>query len=393
VVRVSTYPDMVAIGNAYQTLAADKARLTPDLRELATRLVAGLSDERAKVRAIHAWVTHNIRYVAVFLGNGGLVPHAASQVLARRYGDCKDHAILMEALLAAAGIESSGALVNMGDAYTLATVGTIGPTNHVITYVPDLDLYVDSTDPFAEFGALAFEVMDKPTVLTKLHRIGHTPRELASENTETVQVALAVQPDGSLRGRTTTHYTGYEAEESRGARYRAAAEPEDTVVDELLSRFGETGSGSLQHPDPEDLGTAFGWTASFELDPATNVPGPGAMKIPVGLAPGSIALLALAGSIETRTWPYVCQSYTVEESYAITFPDTVTVETIPADVHEDRDAIAYSATYRRDGQTVTVTRRYREQHPSSVCGPEDHAQWRAFRPILQRDLRSQIVYR
>lgn len=45
--------------------------------------------------------------MAVYVGAGGVVPHAAQTVLDNRYGDCKDHVALLEALLGAAGIKST----------------------------------------------------------------------------------------------------------------------------------------------------------------------------------------------------------------------------------------------------------------------------------------------
>jgi hypothetical protein len=49
--------------------------------------------------------------VAIFLGNGGYEPHDAATVLENRYGDCKDHVALLEALLKAKGIASVPVLV------------------------------------------------------------------------------------------------------------------------------------------------------------------------------------------------------------------------------------------------------------------------------------------
>ena len=120
ILYVSTYPDMIAVGKAYADAAAPMAKITDRIQSLADEVTKGLTDDAAKVKALDHWVAKNIRYVAVTLGHGGLIPHPADQVLANRYGDCKDHAILMEALLAAVGIQSSTALVNAGTAYTLA---------------------------------------------------------------------------------------------------------------------------------------------------------------------------------------------------------------------------------------------------------------------------------
>jgi hypothetical protein len=53
----------------------------------------------------------NIRYLGIDVGAGGFVPHDAQSILDNRYY-CKDHVVMLEALPAAAGIDSSPALIN-----------------------------------------------------------------------------------------------------------------------------------------------------------------------------------------------------------------------------------------------------------------------------------------
>src|SRR5208337_646631 len=103
---ISTYRDMVAVGHAYQVASRPMAKTTEAIRAVANEVTQGLTGDAEKVRALDHWMAKNIRYVAVTLGHGGLIPHPADQVLKNRYGDCKDHAILMETLLAAVGIQS-----------------------------------------------------------------------------------------------------------------------------------------------------------------------------------------------------------------------------------------------------------------------------------------------
>ena len=93
-------------------------------------------------------------------------------MLANRYGDCKDHAALLEALLAAAGIDSTGALINSDNAYRLPRVPTLGVFNHVITYVPSLDLYLDSTAESIAAGYLPSSDLGKPVLLTSERQDG-----------------------------------------------------------------------------------------------------------------------------------------------------------------------------------------------------------------------------
>ena len=70
----------------------------------AAALVKGKTDDMAKVKALYDYVSRNIRYVSLSFGLGRIQPHAASEVLANGYGDCKDKNTLLAALLRVAGI-------------------------------------------------------------------------------------------------------------------------------------------------------------------------------------------------------------------------------------------------------------------------------------------------
>jgi len=390
---VSTYPDMIAVGKAYQEAAAPMARVSVRIQLLADEVTKGMTDDTSKVRALDHWVAKNIRYVAVFLGHGGLIPHPADQVLANRYGDCKDHAILMQALLAAAGIESSGALVNSGNAYALATVGTIGPPNHIINYIPRLDIYVDSTDQFAHFGTLSFDVMDKPTVLTALGRLGRTPRMLAEQNVQRATMEMVIQPDGTIEGHTSTTVSGIYESEARAERFYAQSSAEVKVVKGLLSRFNETGSGSLKYGDPLALDTPFAVESTYKLDPVTNFPGPGALMTPVGLSPGMIAGIGANKPVELRIWNYPCRSRIQEDQYHIMFPQFAIIGEMPQGVTYDADGIHYRSTYEKKGTSVYVRRTLELQRGSDVCTAHDYEAWQRYHAVLQRDLRAQVFYR
>ena len=316
-------PDMLALGASYQATAKPKVEVTDAIRTLAAALTADKKDERAKVKALYHWVVRNIRYVAVFLGNGRLVPHSAQDVLSNLYGDCKDHVALFEALLAAVGIESSPALINSGAAYTLPSIGAHGPITHVITYIPSLDLYLDSTAPFAAFGTLPFADMDKPVVLTALGRLGKTPRTRAADEIMRVNIAMKIQSDGSIEGDSAATMSGVAETSSRAGRFNAKNSPEEDIVKELLFRFNETGSGSIESVDPEALEEAYWVKSKFTLDALSNVPGRGAVAVPVGLAPGAIAAVGSNKPFPRRFTPFVCRSRTIEENYTITFPKNV----------------------------------------------------------------------
>jgi hypothetical protein len=338
-------------------------------------------------------VSRNIRYVAVTLGSGGYVPHSADEVLANEYGDCKDHVVLFEALLSAAGIDSVPALINVDSSYTLPKVGSFA-FNHVITYLPSLDLYVDSTAKFAPFGILPFDDTDKPVALTSLGRLGRTPATRADVNVTRTQVSMVIHTNGTIEGTSMATMSGDDEISSRSGRFNDRGYPEDQVVKGFLSRFGETGSGSISHVDPEDIDKPYWIEGRFELDPVSNIPGSGAMRIPVGLAPGWFAgVAANKTTVSRQQHPWPCESQTISESYSIQFPSDVVITSIPDGIAYRDDQIDFQSTYRRVRRQVFVERTLVVQRPSQVCSAEDLEHWRAFHLKLQRDLRSQIFYR
>jgi transglutaminase-like putative cysteine protease len=390
--HISTFKDMVAIGNAYQETAKPKSKVTEDIKQLAIKETSGLTEERAKVKKLYEWVATNIRYVSISLDNGRLVPHDAGDVLKNRYGDCKDHVVLLEALLNAIGISSSPALINLGAAYKLAKVGVIQPLNHVITYIPSLNLYLDSTDQFTPFGLLIFEDMDKPTILTALGKIGRTPRMIASENLSKVNLVMKIDRGGVVHGTSSVSYQGVPEIESRRIRFYEKSRSEQQVVKELLQRFNETGGGVMKFPEPERIDQPYWIQARFFLNPITNIPGRGAMMVPVGMGPGGIAWSG-ADQPLAKDFDYICKSQSHFESYSIEFPKNVTIDGVPRGIRFRNETVSYSSTYTIKERVVEVKRVLQIQHKRSVCGLEENKLWRSFHKVLQKDLRSQIFYK
>jgi hypothetical protein len=117
--RFSTFPSFEAIATSYYESAKPKLTVTPEIERLAQEITAGKQDPRAQAEAIFDWVSRNIRYVAVYFGNGRYVPNDTHTILSRRFGDCKDHAALLAALLAAKGIESEQVLIGVAADYQL----------------------------------------------------------------------------------------------------------------------------------------------------------------------------------------------------------------------------------------------------------------------------------
>jgi len=88
------------------TSKSREVAVTPAIRAKATELTAGLTGDDEKIRALYAFVSARIHYVALSFGIGRYRPHPAEEVLDNEYGDCKDKHTLLAALLKAAGYDA-----------------------------------------------------------------------------------------------------------------------------------------------------------------------------------------------------------------------------------------------------------------------------------------------
>ena len=84
----------------------------PEIKQQVAKLTASKTTPLEKMQAIAEFVQHDIRYVAIELGIGGLQPHPAPEVFSHRYGDCKDKATLVRSMLHEIGIESYHVVIN-----------------------------------------------------------------------------------------------------------------------------------------------------------------------------------------------------------------------------------------------------------------------------------------
>ena len=388
----SSFKSHVELGRLYEERAKSKMLVTKDVQSLADEVTKGISDPKEQAKLLYKWVSKNIRYVAIYLGAGGVVPNDVDSIIRNRYGDCKDHDALLRALLAAKGIESSSALINAGDAFIYHPLGTVSPNNHVITYIPKWDIYLDSTQEMAPYGELSQSELDKPTVLTALGRIGRTPKITALNNQIITVANFKVGVDGRISGKSDTIYKGPSELTARYEYSGYVPVTEKKIVKDYLSSFRQTGAGKFIPSDSYDLDKPFKVASTFNLDPMINIPGPGAMTIPIGLTPGKLVNIAFTKPHENRHFPYVCISQTIAEFFEIEFPKNIKITKLPASKSIDVDKDSYLSNYSKHGNYVKVERILVLNRPGMVCTPGAVAKWKKIHQVIQKDLLGQIVY-
>ena len=371
---VSSLSDYAALGAAYWKLAAPAMAVTPKIQEQADRITSGISDKRAQAEALYNWVSGHIRYVAIELGAGAFIPHDADAVLAKGYGDCKDHVVLYAALLKAKGIASEPALINLGRSYELTNVPSFTALNHIITFLPEFNIYVDTTASVAPFGVLPFQEYGKPVVHATasggaLHTTPLLPPDTA---TVTFETNSTLDSKGHLTGTTVTTATGPSAITLRTiARLLETLGPE-VSAQKLLEARGQKGKGNFEFASPTDLAPSYSVKSTYDLDGYENVvSGREGTFIPPGLRTLGYSGDGLMGPLKPGslddTAPTPCYSGHVIETITLTPPRGMRFQRVPQDAEIKTDNLVFSANWNMDGRALKVRREFRSTIATPLC--------------------------
>ncbi|KFZ38420.1 hypothetical protein HR45_02950 [Shewanella mangrovi] len=111
-ISFSDFDDWSTVAKWGWQLFAPKIRLTTDVKQQARELSWGLDDQAAKAEAALDFVQQQIRYLGLEMGVNSHLPATPQQTLLHRFGDCKDKAVLLVALLKEMGLRASPVLVN-----------------------------------------------------------------------------------------------------------------------------------------------------------------------------------------------------------------------------------------------------------------------------------------
>jgi tetratricopeptide (TPR) repeat protein/transglutaminase-like putative cysteine protease len=176
---------------------------------------------RALVRAAYDFVVTQTRYVGLEFGIHGYKPYRVDQILGRRFGDCKDKASLMHALLESMGIDSRLVLLRMRRLGRVPEKpASLSVFNHAILYVPDLDLWLDGTAAYT--GSRELPAEDRGATVLVVNpdgppRFGTIPDAGPGDNRLDADLQLTLAPDGGAAVTGAWHVAGQEAPEFRRA--------------------------------------------------------------------------------------------------------------------------------------------------------------------------------
>lgn len=212
------------------------SQIPPAVAEQARALVKDVTDPDAKTIALLQFVQQEIRYLGLELGPGTHRPTPPGEVLARRFGDCKDKSLLFCTLMRAVGLEAHPALLNTS--YRDRISGWLPSPyafDHVIACIPRGEgfWWVDPTLTHQQGGALhrgfpdyrlALIVRPGTQALTTIQQPEGARRHVQID--ERFDVSSF---DAPARFKVTTHYSGLSADSVRS--YLAQTAPAQIAKD------------------------------------------------------------------------------------------------------------------------------------------------------------------
>ncbi|MDR5817998.1 transglutaminase-like domain-containing protein [Caballeronia sp. LZ033] len=364
-------------------------------KALARQLTRNDPDECAKARTLYDWVRHNIRCVFVYIGENPANPHHVTQVLANRYGDCKDHVALYGALLAAVGIHSEPALIGLGTVYTLPSVPGYGSgaIDHVITWLPDLQLYADTTADDVSFGFLPTVDMDRPVLLVDSAVLSRTPATLASERK--ARLNTDVKPDGAADYTYWVEHAGVMTDIERTRLGRVDATGSEQIAQNRLRESNLRGTGVLTSSDLAATSGPFSTTQRGTLDDVVRSNGATALPALTSLS-GGIAPQVRDWLVErARTQPYICVGGRFLGTAQIVLPENIHITSMPDNLDQSSGFFKYHAHYSLDPatHTIRITWTLGADFGKQACSPGD---FQTALPALRKtewDTRQQIIVR
>lgn len=352
--------DAPALSRFTYSITKDRVEVTPEIQAQVQALLKDVGDSpRAKAARLYAWTRDNIRYCAVAVGMGGWVPHSSKDVEQQRYGDCKDKANLLKAMLRAAGIESRLVTIYADmfpERFRLPVLGA--NFNHAILVVdlPEGPAWVDPTTRTTPFGDLP--PVDEDRFALPISEAGDpltaTPASDAARERRVVDARLTLDPSGVAHGTFSLETNGAFADRLREMLLeRPALRHAEVIADMLPFERARVGTFAMENATPpEEVTPAF---ARGDMD----------TRLTSALRPGADALISTRG-LFSAALPVVRAArqspvllgfrHLRKEGVRVALPPNAVVARVPAPFSMETPHARYTLTWRAEGGDLVVER-------------------------------------
>jgi hypothetical protein len=398
------------MGNWYRDLTKGRNEATPDIKTKVAQLTSGLQSPLDKMKALAQFVQHDIRYVAIELGIGGWQPHPAGDVFTHRYGDCKDKATLLAAMLREIGIDSYYVVINTERGSVTPDMPANSGFNHVILAIklpdgisaaslsatmhhPKLGdiLFFDPTNELTPFGEIAGHLQENYGLLVSPvgGELVELPRLPVTTNTIRRSGTLTLDASGNLVGTVNETRLGDRAWSERWRLLHLTNDadrikPIETLLAGSLSNFRITRALILNLHDTDQ---PFGFNYSFQASNYAKNAGDLLLVRPRVLG---IKTEAIMENPEPREFPVEFEGPLEDtDTFDITLPAGYTVDDVPPPVDADYEFASYHSKTEVNGNVIRYTRTFDVKDLSVPVSKADEL--KRFYRIIASDERNTAV--
>ena len=213
---LSTFSSWDEFAGWYQKLLTERNNLDEELRQKVDEWTAAAKTPREILDILYDHVANDVRYEGLEFGLSGLQPYACSTVWKNQYGDCKDKANLLVAMLAHKGIPARLVLVNTEHAgLVIKDIPDYRHFNHAIALVelPTQEgkteqIFCDGTMQHGRPGLLSPSTGNREVLAIKDGKAEWVRTPPATGGVEDYQFDMEMTAEGRLSGWMTLKSTG-----------------------------------------------------------------------------------------------------------------------------------------------------------------------------------------
>ena len=382
-----------ATGRSWREVAARYSSIVDgriaraDLGGLAEAPKTGETTQATAARLTSA-LHRRVRYTGLELGDSAIVPAAPAEVLSRRYGDCKDKAALLVAMLRSAGLKAHVALLSAGFGLDVTpSLPGFGGFDHAIVYVEaSPPLWIDATAQFtrvgdlpaADQGRLALIADAASTELVK------TPESTSADNRVIHKVDIRLAPSGPSEIQDSVEGYGSEEADLR-ARYDGAepAKVKESLEQQAKLVYLAKSVGDSSSARSDDFSRPF--TVSVTAKNASRAVTENDEAVAALF--GSAVFNGLPGGVisssdderepsKPRTDDFVLRvPFQSDYHYRVYYPNFLKPRELPKDQKVAMGPATFTASYRQDSGYVEAD--YRFDSGKRRFTPAEYAELRA----------------
>jgi len=206
-IGISNFSSWEEIYKWWEGLYKEKIALNKEVKEFTANLVKGAKDDFEKARRIYDFCSRNVRYVAVEYGESGYEPHYANDIFMNRYGDCKDKAIILVAMMREAGLPAYPVLIPTREIYQTQKDFPCVNFNHAIAaflYEGKL-IFMDATASTVSFTDIPLSDQERNVVvfLDDKYEIVTTPVPEANSVVYEIHIDIDKNEDAVINRKVT----------------------------------------------------------------------------------------------------------------------------------------------------------------------------------------------